>query len=58
MAGAVRFNSPELHEEAMRITQASGHALAAETGHLEELTAIVLARRDAIAASASRVKNA
>ncbi|MBP6441934.1 MAG: DNA mismatch repair protein MutS, partial [Sphingorhabdus sp.] len=35
MAGAVRFNSPELHEEAMRITQASGHALAAEATHLE-----------------------
>ncbi len=52
MAGAVRFNSPELHEEALRITQASGHALAAETAHLEELIGHVLARRDAIAASA------
>lgn len=52
MAGAVRFNSPELHEEALRITQASGHALAAEAAHLEELVGIVLERRDAIAASA------
>jgi DNA mismatch repair protein MutS len=52
MAGAVRFNSPELHEEALRITQASGHALAAEAAHLEELIGIVLERRDAIAASA------
>jgi DNA mismatch repair protein MutS len=52
MAGAVRFNSPELHEEALRITQASGHALAAEAAHLEELIATVLERRDAIAASA------
>jgi DNA mismatch repair protein MutS len=52
MAGAVRFNSPELHEEALRITQASGHALAAEAAHLEELIAHVLARRDAIAAGA------
>ncbi|MBP6380856.1 MAG: DNA mismatch repair protein MutS, partial [Sphingorhabdus sp.] len=52
MAGAVRFNSPELHEEALRITQASGHALAAETAHLEELIGHVLTRRDAIAASA------
>jgi DNA mismatch repair protein MutS len=52
MAGAVRFNSPELHEEALRITQASGHALAAEAAHLEELTAHALNRRDAIAASA------
>jgi DNA mismatch repair protein MutS len=52
MAGAVRFNSPELHEEALRITQASGHALAAEAAHLEELMAHVLDRRGAIAASA------
>jgi DNA mismatch repair protein MutS len=52
MAGAVRFNSPELHEEALRITQASGHALAAEAAHLEELVEHVLTRRIAIAASA------
>ncbi len=52
MAGAVRFNSPELHEEAIRITQAGGHALAAEAAHLEELVAHVMDRRDAIAASA------
>jgi DNA mismatch repair protein MutS len=52
MAGAVRFNSPELHEEALRITQASGHAQAAEAAHLEELIEQVLVRRDAIAASA------
>jgi DNA mismatch repair protein MutS len=52
MAGAVRFNSPELHEEALRITQASGHALAAEAAHLEELIGHVLDRRDAISASA------
>jgi len=52
MAGAVRFNSPELHEEAMRITQAGGHALAAEAARLDELIAAVLCRRDAIAVSA------
>ncbi|MCF8472021.1 MAG: DNA mismatch repair protein MutS [Sphingomonadaceae bacterium] len=52
MAGAVRFNSPELHEEALRITQAGGHALAAEAAHLEELIALILKRRDPIAASA------
>lgn len=52
MAGAVRFNSPELHEEALRITQASGHALAAEAAHLEELMDYVIDRRDAISASA------
>lgn len=52
MAGAVRFNSPELHEEAIRITQAGGHALAAEAAHLEELIGHVMDRRDPIAASA------
>ncbi len=52
MAGAVRFNSPELHEEAQRITQASGHALAAEAAHLEELIEAALNRRDAIALAA------
>ncbi len=52
MAGAVRFNSPELHEEAIRITHAGSHALAAEAAHLEELIAYVMERRDAIAASA------
>ena len=52
MAGAVRFNSPELHEEAVRITQAGGHALAAEAAHLEELITLILSRRDAIAISA------
>jgi DNA mismatch repair protein MutS len=52
MAGAVRFNSPELHAEAMRISQAGGHAVAAEAAHLEELFEMVVHRRDAIAASA------
>jgi DNA mismatch repair protein MutS len=52
MAGAVRFNSPELHEEAMRIAQAGAHAVAAEAAHLEDLIASAIARRDAISASA------
>jgi DNA mismatch repair protein MutS len=52
MAGAVRFNSPELHEEAMRITQAGAHSIAAEMAHLEELIELALSRADAIAASA------
>ncbi|MBP7951947.1 MAG: DNA mismatch repair protein MutS [Sphingorhabdus sp.] len=52
MAGAVRFNSPELHDEAMRIVQAGAHAVAAEAAHLEELIEEAAARRDAIAASA------
>lgn len=52
MAGAVRFNAPELHEVAMKVTQAGAHALAAEAAHLEDLTAQTLARREEIAATA------
>jgi len=52
LAGVVRFNAPELHEQALRVTQAGGHALAAEAAHLEALTEEALTRRDAIAATA------
>jgi DNA mismatch repair protein MutS len=52
MAGAVRFNALALHEEAQRIAQAGGHALAAEESHFEELVAAVEASGHAIAASA------
>jgi DNA mismatch repair protein MutS len=52
LAGVVRFNAPELHEQALRVTQAGGHAIAAEAAHLEALTEEALARRDAIAATA------
>lgn len=52
MAGAVRFNAPELHEVALKVTQAGAHALAAEAAHLEDLTARALARREEIAATA------
>jgi DNA mismatch repair protein MutS len=52
MAGAVRFNSLGLHEEATRIAEAGGHALAAEEAHFEELVGAVIARREAIAATA------
>ena len=52
LAGVVRFNAPELHELAMKVTQAGSHALAAEAAHLEDLTATALASREAIAASA------
>lgn len=55
LAGVVRFNEPELHEQASRIAQAGGHALAAEAAHLEELTEAVTARRDAIAATAEAI---
>jgi DNA mismatch repair protein MutS len=52
LAGVVRFNAPDLHEQAMRVGQAGAHALAAEAAHLEELVALALARRDAIAITA------
>ena len=53
MAGAVRFNSLALHEEASRIAEAGGHALAAEEAHFEELTAQTCAAGEAIAATAA-----
>ncbi|WP_066592730.1 DNA mismatch repair protein MutS [Sphingomonas pruni] len=52
LAGVVRFNAPELHELAMKVTQAGSHALAAEAAHLEELTQTALGGREAIAATA------
>lgn len=52
LAGVVRFNAPELHDVAVRVTQAGAHALAAEAAHLEDLTGIALDRREAIAATA------
>jgi DNA mismatch repair protein MutS len=53
MAGAVRFNSLSLHEEASRIAEAGGHALAAEDAHFEELVGEVVAARHAIARTAA-----
>jgi DNA mismatch repair protein MutS len=52
MAGAVRFNALALHEEASRIAEAGGHALAAEEAHFEELVAAAVSSRHAIAATA------
>ncbi|WP_066799446.1 DNA mismatch repair protein MutS [Sphingomonas soli] len=52
LAGAVRFNAPDLHEVAIKVTQAGAHALAAEAAHLEDLTAQALANREQIAATA------
>jgi len=53
MKGAVRFNSVALHEEATRIAEAGGHALAAEEAHFKELTAAIEAAQRAIAETAS-----
>jgi len=53
MAGAVRFNAVALHEEATRIAQAGGHALAAEESHFEDLIARAVKASQAIAATAA-----
>ena len=52
LAGVVRFNSVDLHEQATRVAQAGAHALAAEAAHLEALIEQVLARKDAITRAA------
>jgi DNA mismatch repair protein MutS len=52
LAGVVRFNSPELHEEASRVVEAGGHALALEAAHLEELTAHAVGQSAKILATA------
>jgi DNA mismatch repair protein MutS len=53
MKDAVRFNSLKLHEEAARIAEAGGHALAAEEAHFDELVTAVIAAREGIAATAA-----
>ena len=55
LAGVVRFNSPELHEEASRVVEAGGHALAAEAAHAEELTALALAAAPQVTATAEAI---
>jgi len=52
MANAVRFNSVHLHEEATRIAEAGGRALAAEEAHFEGLVEQVVASRETIARTA------
>ncbi|MFP5328965.1 MAG: DNA mismatch repair protein MutS [Alphaproteobacteria bacterium] len=42
LAGVVRFNSPELHEQAARVVEAGAHAIALEAKHFEELSALAL----------------
>ena len=55
LAGVVRFKSPELHEEASRVVEAGGHAIAAEAAHAEELTALALASSPRIIATADAI---
>ncbi|NBC37051.1 DNA mismatch repair protein MutS [Novosphingobium sp. FSY-8] len=53
MAGAMRFNALALHEEASRIAEAGGRALAAEEAHFETLIAAAIGARNAIADTAA-----
>jgi len=52
LAGVVRFNTPDLHDVAQRVTQAGAHALAAEAAHFEDLSANAIASARAIAVTA------
>ncbi len=52
MQSAVRFNALALHEQASRIAEAGGRALAAEDAHFEELVAMTAAHAEGIAATA------
>jgi DNA mismatch repair protein MutS len=55
LAGVVRFNSPELHDEANRVVEAGGHALAAEAAHAEELAGLAVAAAPRITATADAI---
>ena len=55
LAGVVRFNSPELHEEASKVVEAGGHALAAEAAHAQELTRITVSAAPRITATAEAI---
>ena len=55
LAGAVRFNSPELHDEASKVVEAGSRALAAEAAHAEELTRLALANAQRITATAEAI---
>ena len=55
LAGVVRFNSPELHEEASRVVEAGGHALAAEAAHAEQLSALAVAAASRITSTAAAI---
>ena len=55
LAGVVRFNSPELHEEASRVIEAGADALAAEAAHAEELTQLAVAYAAKITATSEAI---
>jgi DNA mismatch repair protein MutS len=55
LSGVVRFNSPELHEEASRVIEAGAHALAAEAVHADELTTLAVAAAPQITGTAEAI---
>ena len=55
LAGVVRFNSPELHEEAAQVVEAGSRSLAAEAAHAEELAALGVAAAPLITATADAI---
>jgi DNA mismatch repair protein MutS len=55
LAGVVRFNSPELHEEATRVVEAGARGLAAEAAHADRLTALAIAQALQITATAEAI---
>jgi len=55
LAGVVRFNSPELHEEATRVVEAGAHAISAEAAHAGELTGQAIAAAHRITSSAEAI---
>ena len=55
LAGVVRFNSPELHQEASRVIEAGTHALAAEAAHAEELIGLAVAAAGQITLTAEAI---
>ncbi|HEX6603792.1 MAG TPA: DNA mismatch repair protein MutS, partial [Sphingomicrobium sp.] len=55
LAGVVRFNSTELHEEAAQVVEAGARALATEAAHAEELTALAVAAAQRITATAEAI---
>jgi DNA mismatch repair protein MutS len=55
LAGVVRFNAPELHQEAAQVVEAGAHALATEAAHFEELASLAVAAAPRITATADAI---
>jgi DNA mismatch repair protein MutS len=55
LAGVVRFNSSDLHNEARRVTEAGAHAITAELAHFDALSQRCIAASPAITATAEAI---